>query len=277
MTAVPPFLPALLLAAGAGLVIYEATRPDPPAPGPTPWFEIPTCNNASASTAGGRAVASLADTSTDGDDICANADSGVAAPPLRMALALADGFQPGLTYSISLLVRSGAYLVSGIAVEDGRGGVLSPAANLEIGPDMNFPWRTKAAASLSPPPPPAAAAEAGGDSFAADGRRLAAEEREAGAWGGGGDEISLDDWQDEWAEAEDVEAEEVEEAVEEEEEEAGRRSLSADRRRGGGFSRGGSSWGSSRSRSSWSSSSSSSSRSVFAPIRISQGSGLRSY
>lgn len=295
MSPAPAYLGLGLIAAvSIGLIIYAHARPAPEPLAPiSVWYEVPTCSNATASASGGQQVAALT--------ACAEvAEQGSSWPGYRLPLSLSDGYLPGTIYSMTLLLQTGAYVVSAVAIEDGRGAVLSPVTNLELGPDLNFPWRIKSpdmvarslpAVSLSPPPapapqrpssPPAAwrakvdgvvdqwMADQGGDSTSPPGRRalsdaaphrrVAQNELETAAF-------EFDDLLSEWVDdfegdllSEWVEDFEGEEDEEESERREAERGLLSDRRRGGG-SRGGSRSSYSSSRSRSSTSSSSSSRS----------------
>ena len=159
MSPAPAYLGLGLIAAvSIGLIIYAHARPAPEPLAPiSVWYEVPTCSNATASASGGQQVAALT--------ACAEvAEQGSSWPGYRLPLSLSDGYLPGTIYSMTLLLQTGAYVVSAVAIEDGRGAVLSPVTNLELGPDLNFPWRIKSpdmvarslpAVSLSPPPAPA--------------------------------------------------------------------------------------------------------------------------
>jgi len=119
------------------------------------WYEVPTCHDSSIPSKSYN-VFPLAHGSLSGNPDAPCSMSALSSQdPVRIRLEATDGFRLGGSYSGTVLLGSGNYALLAISVTDQNGLTLLPAGNAELGPDFNFPWRSKnfAQPDVAAPPP----------------------------------------------------------------------------------------------------------------------------
>uniref|UniRef100_A0A7S4F7K8 Uncharacterized protein n=1 Tax=Chrysotila carterae TaxID=13221 RepID=A0A7S4F7K8_CHRCT len=148
------------------------------------WYEVPTCHDWNIQSTE-FSVFPIAHAVIQGDDSpCTLASAGHGAA-VRIKLEQGDGFHAGARYSTVVMLGDQHYATASFGVEDANGATMAPTVNVELGPDINYPWRaidfsdpsSKTVSSLSPPPPPppsdSASEQLASAEDAANGRRLA--------------------------------------------------------------------------------------------------------
>jgi len=119
-----------------GHVFKSMSRPSGPL---GRYYEVPLCKDNSAAFQS--SMYNVYPGVRPGESTCTMAQHSL--EPQKIALEKMDGFRSDATYTSSVLISSKAYALVSFSITDSRGTKLAPTGTMELGPDYNFPWRSK--------------------------------------------------------------------------------------------------------------------------------------